>query len=91
MLTTVMPAATLTFDDVLERLRAVLHETFEIDPAKVTPEANLFTDLKMDSIDAIDLVIQVQSMTGIRIKPDDFKSVRTVGDVIATVLRLVAG
>jgi acyl carrier protein len=91
MLTTVMPAATLTFDDVLERLRSVLHETFEIDPAKVTPEANLFTDLEMDSIDAIDLAIQVQSMTGIRIKPDDFKSVRTVGDVVATVLRLVAG
>jgi acyl carrier protein len=45
----------------------------------------------MDSIDAIDLAIQVQSMTGIRIKPDDFKSVRTVGDVVATVLRLVAG
>src|ERR1700761_1567825 len=83
-----MPAETFTFDDVLARLRSVLHETFEIDPAKVTPEAHLFTDLELDSIDAIDLAIQVQDMTGARIKPEDFKSVRTVGDVVATVRAL---
>jgi acyl carrier protein len=85
-----IPAETFTFDDVLARLRTVLQETFEIDPAKVTPEANLFTDLELDSIDAIDLAIQVQDMTGTRIKPEDFKSVRTVGDVVATVQTLVA-
>ncbi|MDQ7996022.1 MAG: acyl carrier protein [Luteibacter sp.] len=85
-----IPAETFTFDDVLDRLRTVLQETFEIDPAKVTPDANLFTDLELDSIDAIDLAIQVQDMTGTRIKPEDFKSVRTVGDVVATVQTLVA-
>lgn len=85
-----IPAETFTSDDVLARLRTVLQETFEIDPAKVTPEANLFTDLELDSIDAIDLAIQVQDMTGTRIKPEDFKSVRTVGDVVATVQTLVA-
>ena len=85
-----IPAETFTSDDVLARLRSVLHETFEIDPAKVTPEANLFTDLELDSIDAIDLAIQVQDMTGTRIKPEDFKSVRTVGDVVATVQALLA-
>lgn len=85
-----IPAETFTFDDVLGRLRSVLHETFEIDPARVTPEANLFTDLELDSIDAIDLAIQVQDMTGTRIKPEDFKSVRTVGDVVATVQNLLA-
>ncbi|MEX1826520.1 acyl carrier protein [Luteibacter sp. CQ10] len=85
-----IPAETFTFDDVLARLRSVLQETFEIDPARVTPEANLFTDLELDSIDAIDLAIQVQDMTGTRIKPEDFKSVRTVGDVVATVQQLVA-
>jgi len=85
-----IPADTFTSDDVLVRLRSVLHETFEIDPARVVPEANLFTDLELDSIDAIDLAIQVQDMTGTRIKPEDFKSVRTVGDVVATVQALVS-
>jgi len=84
-----IPAEALSNDDILARLKDVLHETFEIDPAKVTPEAHLFTDLELDSIDAIDLAIQVQDMTGARIKPEDFKSVRTVGDVIATVRALI--
>jgi acyl carrier protein len=86
-----IPPDTFATDDVLSRLRVVLHETFEIDPAKVTPEANLFTDLELDSIDAIDLAIQVQDMTGARIRPEDFKSVRTVGDVVTTVQKLIAG
>jgi acyl carrier protein len=84
-----IPAEALSNDDILARLKDVLHETFEIDPAKVTPEAHLFSDLELDSIDAIDLAIQVQDMTGARIKPEDFKSVRTVGDVVATVRALI--
>jgi acyl carrier protein len=84
-----IPADALSNEDILARLKDVLHETFEIDPAKVTPEAHLFTDLELDSIDAIDLAIQVQDMTGARIKPEDFKSVRTVGDVVATVRALI--
>ena len=82
----------LGIDDeaILERLREVLRDTFEIDPSRVTPSAHLFTDLELDSIDAVDLAIQVQEMTGMRIKPEDFKSVRTVGDVVATVHTLLA-
>ncbi|WP_225562790.1 acyl carrier protein [Rhodanobacter sp. DHG33] len=78
-------AAGISDTDILERLRKVLHDTFEIEPARVTPSAHLFTDLGLDSIDAVDLAIQVQEMTGMRIKPEDFKNVRTVGDVVSTV------
>jgi acyl carrier protein len=76
-------------EDILSRLKDVLRETFEIDPARVKPDTNLFTDLELDSIDAVDLAIQVQDMTGMRIKPEDFKNVRTVGDVVATVRSLL--
>jgi acyl carrier protein len=82
-------ATGISDDDILLRLRDVLRDTFEIDPARVTPDAHLFTDLELDSIDAVDLAIQVQDMTGMRIKPEDFKNVRTVGDVIATVRTLL--
>jgi acyl carrier protein len=82
-------AAGISDAEILDRLREVLHETFEIAPARVTPSAHLFTDLELDSIDAVDLAIQVQEMTGMRIKPEDFKNVRTVGDVIATVHALL--
>jgi acyl carrier protein len=76
-------------EDILSRLKDVLRETFEIDPARVKPDTNLFTDLELDSIDAVDLAIQEQDMTGMRIKPEDFKNVRTVGDVVATVRSLL--
>ncbi|WP_333681709.1 acyl carrier protein [Dyella sp.] len=76
-------------EDILLRLKDVLQETFEIDPARVTPDTHLFADLELDSIDAVDLAIQVQDMTGMRIKPEDFKNVRTVGDVVANVRTLL--
>jgi acyl carrier protein len=82
-------AAGISDEEILERLREVLRDTFEIDPSRVTVAAHLFSDLELDSIDAVDLAIQVQEMTGMRIKPEDFKNVRTVGDVIATVHALL--
>jgi acyl carrier protein len=82
-------ASGISDEDILARLRQVLHDTFEIEPARVTPAAHLFTDLELDSIDAVDLAIHVQDMTGTRIKPEDFKSVRTVSDVVATVKTLL--
>lgn len=82
-------ASGISDEDILDRLRQVLHNTFEIEPARVTPATHLFTDLELDSIDAVDLAIQVQDMTGTRIKPEDFKNVRTVSDVVATVKALL--
>jgi acyl carrier protein len=82
-------ATGISDEDILFRLKDVLRDTFEIDPSRVTPETHLFTDLQLDSIDAVDLAIQVQDMTGMRIKPEDFKNVRTVSDVVATVRSLL--
>jgi acyl carrier protein len=66
----------------LVRLRKVLAEEFEIDPAAVVPDANLYEDLDIDSIDAIDLIVRLKEITGKRIPPEKFKDVRTVGDVV---------
>lgn len=81
----------MTDNEILDELRVILQETFEIDPARVAPETNLFTELDLDSIDAVDLAIKLQELTGKRIKPDEFKTVRTVNDVIASVRGLLAG
>lgn len=76
-------------DQILNRLREILEETFEISPERVVPEAGLFSELDLDSIDAVDLAIKLQEMTGKRVKPEEFKTVRTVGDVIRTVKQLM--
>lgn len=79
----------MTDAEILERIRAIFHENFAIEPERVTPDTHLFEELDLDSIDAVDLAIKLQEMTGKRIKPEEFKSVRTVGDVVAAVHALL--
>jgi len=68
-------------EEIHARLKQVLVELFEIDPAKITPEAHLYQDLGIDSIDAIDLLLRLKELTGRKIQPEVFKNVRTVADV----------
>lgn len=68
----------------------MLHDMFEIDKADITPQANLYTDLDIDSIDAVDIVVKLNQLTGKRIQPDVFRSVRTVTDVVDVLAALLA-
>ncbi|MBQ0755794.1 MAG: acyl carrier protein [Amphritea sp.] len=75
-------------EQIYQKISAVLVELFEIDPSAIHPEAHLYQDLDIDSIDAVDLVVELKKMTGKKIKPEDFKSVRTVQDVVIEVEKL---
>ncbi|WP_028455798.1 acyl carrier protein [Chitinilyticum litopenaei] len=66
----------------------ILADLFEIAPERITPEARLYDDLEIDSIDAVDLAAEIRSLVGKKISPEDFKQVRTVGDVVDAVLKL---
>jgi acyl carrier protein len=77
-------------DEIFVQIVEILHDMFEIDKARVTPEANLYTDLDIDSIDAVDLVVRLKEMTGKRLQPEVFKSVRTVQDVVNALADLLA-
>lgn len=79
----------MTNDEIFARVAAVLEETFEIDPARITPEARLYDDLDIDSIDAVDLIVQLKPLLGGRLQPDAFKSVRTVQDVVDVLHALI--
>ncbi len=68
--------------EYLLTLRKVLAADFQIDPDAVTAEARLYDDLDIDSIDAVDLIVHLKEITGKKVPPDKFKSVRTVGDVV---------
>jgi acyl carrier protein len=60
----------------------ILHEMFELDKSKITPDTNLYSELDIDSIDAVDLAVKLKDLTGKRLQPEVFKSVRTVQDVV---------
>ena len=76
-------------EQIYGKLREVLVELFEIDADKITPHANLYTDLDIDSIDAVDLVIKLKEITGKKIQAEEFKQVRTVNDVVEAVYQLL--
>lgn len=76
-------------EQILEMLTQILVEEFEIDAEDITLEASLYQELDLDSIDAVDLVIKLQQMTGKKIKPEEFKAVRTVDDVVSAIEGLV--
>ena len=73
-------------DVILELLRDALIELFELEAERITPSANLYIDLEIDSIDAIDLIDHIKRK-GHRLVAEDFRSVRTVQDVIDAVRR----
>src|SRR5262245_41249091 len=79
----------LSREEILEHLTICLGELFEVPPEKVVPNARLKEDLDIDSIDAVDLVVQLQELTRRRFKPENFRSVRTVSDVVDRVCELV--
>jgi acyl carrier protein len=78
-----------TRDDIFNTLRDALVELFELDPERISPESNLYQDLEIDSIDAVDLIDHIKRQTGKKIAAEEFKSVRTVSDVVEAVYRLI--
>lgn len=75
-------------DEIFAEIKAMLVNQFELEPEQITLEANLFTDLDLDSIDAIDMVVYLQKKTGKKFSPEQFKTVRTINDVIEVVYQL---
>jgi len=78
-----------TREDIFNTLRTALVELFELEPERVSLESNLYQDLEIDSIDAVDLIDHIKRKTGKKITAEDFKTVRTVNDVVEAVYRLV--
>ena len=79
-----------TQEEILEHVRGVLAELFEIEPERVTLAAHLYDDLEIDSIDAVDLIDRVRRFTGRKVSGEDFRSVRTIGDLVKVIERILA-
>ncbi len=80
----------MTKQEIYENLSSYLQDIFEIPESQISLEANLYETLDLDSIDAVDLIVKLQDLTGKKIPPQEFKSVRTVGDVVDRVYDLVS-
>lgn len=79
-----------TNEELFIEVRNTMADLFELDPNSIKPESLLAEDLDLDSIDAIDMIANIQKKSGKRIKPEEFQAVRTVQDVVDVVERLMA-
>lgn len=74
---------------IFSEIRKILVSEFECAPEKVTPDARFREDLDLDSIDAVDLIVRLQKQTGIKVRTEDFLTIKTLGDVAGVIERLV--
>jgi acyl carrier protein len=79
----------LTPEQLYARVASILQETFGIDAARIRPEARLGEDLDIDSIDAVDLIVQLKPLLGGNLRPEAFRSVRSVQDVVDALHRMM--
>ena len=76
---------------IYDKIHDALIEDFELKPEKVVPEARLYEDLNLDSIDAVDLIVTLKSFIPRNIDPDVFKNMRTLQDVVDGIYDLAQG
>jgi acyl carrier protein len=73
--------------EIFKVVSSYLVKDFEVPSEKIRPEANLFKDLGLDSIDALDWFAKMESTIHLPIVEQDIKKVRTVRDVVDYVMR----
>ena len=78
-----------TKEDIYNRICEILEQEFEVDKSLLNKNSDLFKDLDLDSIDAVDLAVRLQQYTQKRFSPEEFKRIRTVGDVVEALYNLI--
>jgi len=69
-------------DEIYEAVKRVMQAEFNFSDDELGPDSHLIEDLDFDSIDAIDLAVRVEEITGIEIAEDDLKSLTRVSDIV---------
>ncbi|HET98207.1 MAG TPA: acyl carrier protein [Desulfurivibrio alkaliphilus] len=76
-------------DELRRRVVATLAEELELDPEALTPEATLYDDLGLDSLDAVDMVVALEKSFGMKFNDEEsLKAVRTVNDLFELLIKL---
>ena len=76
-------------EEIFAQLQGILHELFEIDPNTLAGSSNLYDDLDIDSIDAVDMAARLHALTGKKLEPADFRALQTVDDVVEKVFAML--
>ena len=80
----------LDAEQIIADLDRIFIDQFELEPAKVVPDARLREDLDLDSLDAADMLVAIEKRFGIRLDDQVARQFRTVSDIHSYVRKLVA-
>ena len=75
----------MTHEQIYNDVRAMMADTFELEPERITMDARLYEDLELDSIDALDMVVKLQELIHRRVEERELRALRTVSDVVEMV------
>ena len=79
----------MTEQEIIEKTNRVFEEAFEIESERLVPEAHIFSDLGLDSLDIVDLIVALQKSFGVKIRNEEtVREIRTLQDIyrfIATI------
>jgi len=80
----------MTYEEIVNRINDFLAEDFEVEPAAITPDAELKETLDLDSLDYIDLIVAIDNNFGFKVQPEDFQTMVTIKDFYDYVAKRVA-
>jgi len=71
-----------TREEVFERVKDVLTEQLGVDEAEITEEASFQEDLDADSLDLVELIMELEDQFGLKISDEDAQQISTVGQAV---------
>jgi acyl carrier protein len=81
--------AKMTKEEIVTLTNQVFEESFEMAPEKLTPQAKIFEELGLDSLDIVDLIVALQKKFKVQIREDErVRTIRTLEDVYTFILTL---
>lgn len=78
-----------TKEEIFAEVKNILIEELEVPENAINLDANLFEDLDLDSIDAVDIAVRMQKFTSKKLSPEEFKKIRTINDIVEAVYALL--
>lgn len=73
---------------VFEKIQNMLNKQLGIDKSKITMDADIIKDIGADSLDIVELLMEVESEWGITIDDEDVKDFHTIGDVVSYIEKI---